>query len=352
MTTPVREQEAAQASSAFHAALMATGTDAAADALREWERVPVGARPTAIDRWVRRTASVVVEGRSLARLLALAYYRLIRALHVGETIPDPRGPARATETLNDLRRDFAEALEDAAGPGGATPLPGSGDTYDLNDYLSDNASVTVEELEGMEDLADEQDDEAMDELAEILPLVGPGREKKAAKRHEDPDRKEQAVRDAHDTGGVVQASHVARLVRDGGRDYTNSLGRKDGKALGYVRLSRTGTPCGFCATMMSRGMILYESAETAGGFLSADGKTRYGGDEWHPNCQCYAEPVFSRSHYENHPMFALNREMTRLYNRVAQGKANPINEMRKALTSARTADPSQTEAEDPESEAA
>jgi len=89
--------------------------------------------------------------------------------------------------------------------------------------------------------------------------------------------------------------------------------KKQRKAIGYVRVSRTGTPCGWCAMLISRGFVpkskAYSSQVLAGPTKAQLDSGEYPeGDKYHPNCHCYAEPVFSQSQVDSDPRFALNRQ--------------------------------------------
>ena len=40
------------------------------------------------------------------------------------------------------------------------------------------------------------------------------------------------------------------------------------------------------------------------------------GDEYHDNCNCVAVPVFSRSEFQNAPIFEQNREFAKLWKEI------------------------------------
>src|SRR5690606_1703614 len=109
-----------------------------------------------------------------------------------------------------------------------------------------------------------------------------------------------------------QAAAVDRLVQNGARGDLWVTAEKDREVLAYARVSRTGTPCGWCAMLISRGPV-YKTAGAA--TFGLDGE----GDRYHDNCHCYAEPVFSLEQYEQDSRFDLNREYSRLWPRVTSG---------------------------------
>jgi hypothetical protein len=96
---------------------------------------------------------------------------------------------------------------------------------------------------------------------------------------------------------------------NGGRSTVWNHMQRDKRAIGYIRLSRTGTPCGWCAMLISRGPV-YRSQNSA---EYADG------DKYHDNCHCYAEPVFSREQYNGSSTYELNRRYEELWPKVTRG---------------------------------
>lgn len=104
---------------------------------------------------------------------------------------------------------------------------------------------------------------------------------------------------------------LTRGVLSGSRDTIVLSSAADTQARGWARVT-AGTPCGFCATMAARGPVYSED--------TAD-------FEAHSGCACVGEPYYSGSEWPGR-----GREFQRLYNEVAKGSDNPINEMRKALS--------------------
>lgn len=103
---------------------------------------------------------------------------------------------------------------------------------------------------------------------------------------------------------------VGRHVLHGGRTTLLQSTATDRQTRGWARVT-AGSPCGFCATLASRGAVY---SETGGGFQA------------HDHCACSAEPQ-----YEDSQLPPDSQRFRELYNEVASGSDNPINEMRKAL---------------------
>jgi hypothetical protein len=109
---------------------------------------------------------------------------------------------------------------------------------------------------------------------------------------------------------VRVSGSVTRHTLSGGRDTVILSSAADKEAAGWARVT-AANPCGFCATLASRGPVYSES--------TADFKA-------HDHCSCSAEVSYRDSEWPGRA-----REFHRLYNEVASGSENPINEMRKAL---------------------
>lgn len=103
---------------------------------------------------------------------------------------------------------------------------------------------------------------------------------------------------------------VARHVLNGGREALIRSAASDRQAGGWARVT-AGGPCGFCATLAGRGAVYSES--------TSDFRA-------HDHCACTAEVQ-----YEGAALPPDSQRFRDLYNEVASGSENPINEMRKAL---------------------
>jgi hypothetical protein len=323
VTTRARQAEADRASLAFHVALTQIGVETIEEALALWQNVPPNARPGVAASWLRRAVSLVMFRRRQSRDLAFAYYRLVRALHTGSTIPDPRNPG-PTVTLTELREQFASLAQPDKPQEERSSPPLTTDTEPVQETAEESSEdeeadrILIEELAGLE--AEERRIEAAaeQELRTALAALGPINQQKLIDAIDDtaPASEVDALRDeANKRAGARQAAAAERIAMNGGRSTLWSLAERDKRAIGYVRLSRTGTPCGWCAMLISRGPV-YRSEESA----THKGAASYGdGDLYHDNCHCYALPIFSPEQYAGSALFALNREYAELWPRVTRG---------------------------------
>ncbi|USH44594.1 hypothetical protein SEA_BROPLEASE_9 [Streptomyces phage BroPlease] len=342
MTSPARQAEADQASVAFQVALTQIGAGTVEEALKLWQAVPPTARAATSTAWLRRAITLVMTRRRMSRDLARAYYRLARALRTGRTVADPYHPEPTYVTLETLRREFAELIGDASDGSleGSSSTPSS-DSSDSSPQAASGASVEaggevqpseeepapeagddpdddqilVEELPRLRDDEERIEREAEAEARVILEALGPANlERKtaaldAAKPAADVDK---AREEAHQQAGARQAATAERLVMNGGRSAVWNHMTKDRRVIGYIRLSRSGSPCGWCAMLISRGPV-YKSQATA---AYADG------DAYHDNCHCYAEPVYSLAQYKGSSassLYELNRRYEELWPKVTKG---------------------------------
>ncbi|WP_411120597.1 hypothetical protein [Streptomyces sp. x-19] len=334
MTSAARQKETDQASAAFHVALSQIGAATVTEALSLWHEVPAAQRAATASGWLRRAISLVMGRRRQSRDLARAYYRLARALQTGTTVADPYHPEPEYVSLADLRREFAELAgtyeppasdqegEAATGESGEAssapddePVSAEEDAQAApadEDQDQDWERILVEELEGLREEEERIEREAEDELRTVLDALGTNNLDRRLDEisDEQPAKAADKARDeAQRQAGAQQAAAASRVAMNGGRSTTWNHMRRDRRALGYVRLSRTGTPCGWCAMLISRGPV-YKSRESA---------TFADGDRYHDNCHCYAAPVFSMQQYQGSELTALSREYEALWPQVTKG---------------------------------
>jgi hypothetical protein len=352
MSKATRQAETDEVSAAFHVALTQIGAQTTADALALWADVPVERRAATAGAWLRKAITLVMSRRRQSRDLARAYYRLARALQTGRTVADPYHPEPSYVTLADLRREFAElagtyeppteqggeaatvadgeasparpveddAPQDTPGqaPGSASgePLDDEGEEIledagtpneepddDEDDGEEDWERILVEELEGLREAEERIERQAEEELRITLEALGTANlDRRMTLEDADPD-------EAHRQAGAQQAAAASRVAMNGARSTNWNHMSRDRRALGYVRLSRTGTPCGWCAMLISRGPV-YKSRESA---LFNDG------DKYHDNCNCYAMPVWNRDQYQSSELTALSRQYEALWPEVTKG---------------------------------
>lgn len=316
--------EAEKVLAAFQAALVRLGIKAIVESLKAWAKMPANKAVEQSDAWLIDAVRLVMTDRARSRQLAVAYYRLARALRTGTTIPDPYDPIPRAVTLGQLRREFdllAQSIDQppVSAPGPVTEAPPNSDTPTAPEpRAGDDTAIPIEEIDGFTDEGDSEaaklERDAEEEARLVLVALGPNalRRRVAGIDHTRPASEVDQLRDeAHAKVGSRQASATDRMVKNGARDTVSSLAERDKRVIGYVRVSQTGTPCGFCAMLISRGVIFYSSESSA--TFRADGK------KYHDNCNCIAVPVYSKSEYENSPKFALNREYSTLWPQVTKG---------------------------------
>ncbi|WP_420312554.1 hypothetical protein ACOB87_37980 [Streptomyces sp. YS-B37] len=333
MTSPARAAEADRAAIAFQTALTEIGAGTVADALKLWKDVPVTSRASTATSWLRRAITLVMGRRRQSRDLARAYYRLARALRTGTTVADPYHPEPTYITLDVLRREFAELTGSADSPqegrssddqastsdsssSAATGQAGEADEGVQADSDRDREDeldrILVEEIAGLREAEERIEREAEQELRLVLEALGSSNLQKkvdAIDGARSADDVDQLRGEAHDQAGARQAAAAERVALNGARSTVWNHMQRDRRTIGYIRLSRTGTPCGWCAMLISRGPV-YRSQNSA---EYADG------DKYHDNCHCYAEPVFSREQYNGSPTYELNRRYEELWPKVTRG---------------------------------
>lgn len=324
MTKPSRQVEANEASAAFQLALAQIGAATLEESIDLWKTVSPADAAATSGGWLRRALSLILSRRRMSRDLAFSYYRLARALRTGSTIVDPHHPLKRNPTLGDIRREFASMIEDissittpeqAAKASSVTQGVKKGRVPALDaSREGDDEVLETEELPGLLDSEDALEAAIEEEARTDLNALGPDGLKRRLDRldlDELTAREADALRaEAHRASGRRQAASTERMVLDGGRGALYNLANRDKRVVGYARVSASGTPCGWCAMLISRGAV-YRSAKSAS--LGDDG------DLYHDNCHCYAEPIFSREQYESDPRFDLNREYHQLWPKVTAG---------------------------------
>lgn len=312
--TPERRAEAQQAGSAFHLALIYIGVASIDEAFTLWAQLPESQAPQAVEAWIRSMQTMTKSHRQEARDLAMAYYRLARALHTGRTVSDPWNPDEGGRvTLGTLRTNFAGLVEDAQ-----QYQPRSTKTRDMvgreseepdSDRSGDDEVVEVDRAQGSILNVQQRDDADADDIQRSILLVNLNDYRAKRERAQSEAEVTKAAADA----ATLAAASAQKNTLDGGRATLQSVERRDREAIGFVRVSRTGTPCGFCAMLISRGIFLKYYTEGAATFRRSDG------EKYHLNCQCYGEPVFSQEHYDSDPRFDLNRKYSDLWPVVTKG---------------------------------
>ena len=310
------QRETSDAGVIFHATLIVYGISASEEALDLWEDVqPVPAKAAASGgRWLARLMASIVFHRAAMRRLAWAYYRYVRALQTGYTYPDPYADEPSSKAnLKELREDFFSLVEELA-PGLLNEdreLVDDDGSIVTQPPLSNDDEIEIEEPDkDLDDDLDEIDDTSNEEVENRLINLGPVNLGNKLKEIDDdkPAREVDQARDeAHTQAGARTAAVTEREVLNAGRETVATITKQDERVIGYARVSGTGHPCGWCAMLISRGVV-YRSRESAGEDNS-----------WHDNCHCYVEPVFTMEQYAEDSRFDLNREFSGLWGTVTAG---------------------------------
>lgn len=312
--TPERRAEAQQAGSAFHLALIYIGIASIDEAFELWAQLPESQAPAAVESWIRSMQTMTQAHRRESRELAMSYYRLARALHTGRTVVNPWEPDTDPVTLGTLRSEFADLVEDAQryrprSVRGREILSGDESEEPDSSGADDDAElVEVDEINQNIRTVQQRDDDDADDIQRSILLVNLNDYRAKQERA----RSEEEARKAQESAALLAAATAQKGSVDGGRGTLQSVERRDKEAIGFVRVSRTGTPCGFCAMLISRGIALKYKTEGAATFRSD-------GEKYHLNCQCYGEPVFSTAQYNSDPRFDLNRRYSKEWPKVTKG---------------------------------
>lgn len=320
--TRLRMAEAQRVHDAYALALSYLGYEVANEAFGLFASVNPDNLEATSGRYLRAMLALAREQRDLARRLGIAYYRLMRALFTDRTFALP-GEKPAETTLGALRVEFLEIVAEAVPKSRMRPTPqarkiwnraGLGDPIPALDTREDDFVIKEEKWEWPTDLTEEQAAKTADtRLKGILDELAKRRAEREAK-----------AKEAYEAAATRQAGIIQKDTMNAGRAPVLLSLEKDQRALGYVRVSKTGDPCHFCAMLISRGAV-YKSEKTA--LFGEDGEL------YHDNCNCTAIPVFSKEQYAD-PRFDLNRELNALWKKHIQGRysgKDARNEWRKII---------------------
>lgn len=294
MSQTPEQQSADKIELLYYWALTQLGITTVSQGMNLWQSlVPSSGGVQFYARWLTTTLAALSARRDEGARLGVTYYRLARALRTGKTLAVPELDGGRPVTIERLMADFIHAVDviDPNLPNPVRPpvLTGSGST------IPTDGSISLTEI------TSRLDREAEQQARENLSTLGSSALEKANKQPVDPEANPKLadVIDIHSKAGARTAAELERLSMNAARGLVYDLGAADKAAIGWVRYSTTGTPCGWCAMLISRGPVY--KRKTASNELGDV-------DRYHPNCHCIAVPVFSLDQYENSPLFALNRQ--------------------------------------------
>lgn len=334
--TKERGQEADKVTTAFHLALTQIGAQSIEELLVLWAAMPSEKKAEQSRAWLDDAVHLVMTRRSLSVQVGIAYYRLVRALRTGTTVADPSRVEPRSITLAKLRYEFAQlagpSLDDAQNDELLKDYPTQAPQEEASEDGSEPSSerdkeiIAVEVLDTIADLVTSSVKNAEREARELLEVLGPLNEAKLRDALDDQQSAEKVDRlraEANVRAGARQAAAGERIVINGGRSWVWLRSENDPRTIGYIRVSMTGTPCGWCAMLISRGPT-YKSSKSAS-TKSQKAPSYKGaavfedGNKYHDNCHCIAVPVFGDNEYEESDSYALNREYAELWPKVTKG---------------------------------
>jgi len=301
MSEATRAAEASRATIAMQVALAHLGATTIEQAILLWLRNDP--TPAQVEAWLDQTMELIFNQRAISRELALAYFRLVRALHTGRTVPRPGEPVRTSVTLDELRAEFRNLAEAVVPDDLSEEAQQHRDAQEDREYdwTNDGENLDIPiDSDASDVLAEDPsgDDEADDRTEEILVTVGPSyRDRKL--QEIDPARQAREVDQERAAISSIAAAQVAATVayaaKDGARRAVEQAVELDRAVQAWLRITGAD-PCAFCAMLASRGPV-YKSAQNAGANLEA-------GVEYHPNCNCTIVPAFTVQDWRADPAHA------------------------------------------------
>ena len=321
----VREAVSAQATTQVAAAYLMTA--AYLELAQLWADVGSGAGAAVrVAAFVAKAAKVLALRRRQVAQVTAANLRLQRALRTGEAmrLPDFDGtPFKAKPTVASIRDDFEKVVTkyapEALKPEPKMPelprpskrasapelgreftpyrkpaaLPSEGKA--LREVSVAGVERELRELEASFESATLKGLRLM--VEENLKRIEVAEDKAAAEQN--------AIVNAGQFGWVGARALGDRVV--------DAVVRSDPRVVAYARVhyafDSTG-PCGFCATLLSRGAV-YKSKKSAGGSIGS--VSRY-----HPNCRCAAVPLYGGEDYKTDDRFKANRHYDDMWSRVVR----------------------------------
>lgn len=346
--TPQTQAEADRVELVYQYVLAQLGAKTVNEVLALWARVPAGQAAQTASSWLNRAVTLILTRRGQSKALALAYYRVARALRTGTTVSIEEAPE--TISLELLRQEFEALVAEHTGEGttriSASPEPDGEDD-----------SIAVETLDGVSEALEADETASQTYVEDLLEEMAKTASNKVSAIPDDTplaDARE-TTRALHLQHGAMIAAAGARTAMNGGRNATNQVSARDPRVIGWVRQhGKSDQPCYFCAMLISR-RVLYKSAFTAGKGQRDPGLPPFLGDglfKFHDNCHCTAVEVYSDADFKSHSKYSQNRYYGDLWDKHIKGKyggSDAINEWRKLLKRIR---PQETQTQEAAPEAA
>jgi hypothetical protein len=318
---------------AHRAAQARLGIVAAYLALADWNTVSAVAAAETAAGWLARSLRMIVGIRRYSRRLAQSYYQVARALETGYSLgmPEYSNDPDAV-TMSGLRKQYLDLLlevatldteKPTADPEGAwlhdrlveettaaehdenrrrIPLEASTlDPYiqNLLDASDDEDSkVEVDEFDWLDDLTDEEVEQAFGHLLRENAVDIQTGAVKALRQNDEltPDEVLDKATDSHGNAGSLGAGKADKYGISAGRDAINDAIRNDGRVEKFAR--KLGpNPCHFCSMLASRGWVYTKNsgvttkrkttvAGNAGTFEEGLDGRPLDVRKYHDNCHC------------------------------------------------------------------
>lgn len=326
-----QEEEADRVEDVYKWAMALVGAAAVAQTLALWAETGAAPSEASISAMTRTLQTVLKKQRGWLFQLAMSYYRLNRALRTGKTVESPYG-RNDSVSVEILRREFESVVNEIVAhrgvraPSTGTPtlhddeprpeLPPVG-PEDRVPLQIEKSPVDVKQIEKrIEDDAQERLDKQLKEIQGKRHLAEIEKIEKIA----DPKKREEKRKEEKATRGSSMAAIAENITYLASRGLTYDLSEYDHRVYGWIRYSKTDTPCYWCAALISRGFVpkssIYKSARTA--------SKNEVGEEFHKNCQCVAVPVFTSFQLHQSPLFDKNREYAKEWQHVSQNASGDV----------------------------
>lgn len=300
-------------------------------ALADWNTVSAVAAAETASGWLSRSLRMIVGIRRYSRRLAQSYYQLARALETGRSLGMPEYSDDPDDvTMSGLREQYLNLLLEVATIDAEKPADIEGAwlherlveetsaaehdgnrrkirleastldpvIQDLLDATDDEDSkVEVDEFDWLDDLTDEEVDEAFRQLLLKGAVELQAGAVQALRRSDDltADDVLNKATEAHGNSGSMGAGKVDKYGISAGRDALNDAIRHDGRVEKFAR--KLGpNPCHFCSMLASRGWVYSRGTATTKRTTTVAGNTgnfEEGLDgrpldvrKYHDNCHC------------------------------------------------------------------
>lgn len=311
-------------------------------ALIEWSGVDAARAAATGAQWTAQAIRYISGSRRKSYRLAVAYYRYIRALETGYTVPVPAGRPQEGGSkavtkglkLGDLRKEYEDILLEIATLDTEASAWGAGNVdeewfeEELRHYAKDLPDPGALD-EAIQDLMDAVDDSStpagkaikVDDDFEFTPSVLQGdalenryeallgtlvtdyHDARLKNMPDDLEGKEALawVDEQHASSGSLAANAVSKAAMEPGRDLVETSYKKDSRVKAVARVTKPGC-CAFCAMLAGRGYVYVSEA-------SAD-------FEPHGGCNCTTAVTF----LDNPVPLPLNVQFGQMWQDVQKGK--------------------------------